>query len=273
MALLSKDGWIWTPEEKATIRTWKPRVRRQRDKLLEQVRRFREYIPAFTDEAAKIAQPFLDEADTLLYLDGRTHGRKYQKYSPEETSQKLHDLEKLVDSWVEFSKRPDVGAAISAHNKKATAVKRELLKPKTVEKKAGELLQDAAKAATMIKSGLKGIEEVDPRVLQRLLLICLIKHITWFHQRRRDAIRKLVTADPPPTMMTVLKYALRYVLQDSSRRGISADHLIALYLSTAADDLISILEECKEKGRPVQEIDKEKFLIYETDYSLKAIPE
>ena len=81
MATKNSRGWIWSQKEKEDAKVWKTWVRNQSKKLKEQVRRFKEFVTDFAEEAANVAQDFLSAANTLLEIDVRCSGRKYQPVS------------------------------------------------------------------------------------------------------------------------------------------------------------------------------------------------
>ena len=53
---------MWNEEQKDWLKTWQPKLRRDVNRLTEQVSRFKKGLPEFAQEAEKVAQPFWSQA-------------------------------------------------------------------------------------------------------------------------------------------------------------------------------------------------------------------
>src|SRR5262245_37511556 len=111
MVTHEKRGWVWTPEEREWVKTWRRKLQNRYDQMLGQLRLYERQLPQFAGEAKEAARPFLDACKPLLALDPRKAGRKHQNISPEETKEGLQRVNAAAEGWNQFAGRHDVAGA------------------------------------------------------------------------------------------------------------------------------------------------------------------
>src|SRR5947208_1195403 len=100
--------FIWSEEKKEWLKSWQPKLRRDLNKLTEQVSRFKEALPNFAHEAENAAAPFLQVGWSLLQLSWKN---KFNPLSPEEAEVEFGRMNEKSALWRGFVARSDVSEA------------------------------------------------------------------------------------------------------------------------------------------------------------------
>lgn len=304
MATQETKGWIWTPEEKQWIKSWKRDVLTAYKRIAEQVDRFQTAVPAFADEAASTADPIITEAQVLLDLAKGAARRKYQTLSPDEARKRLNDGKEQLKAWKAFTNRPDVQAAICDANRQIGAQKSAQRKKRrearvqmeqqfksteyaqVLDYYVDEVFKETAKFVALGQGypfiGFEGTDDDRPE-LQRLMVVHFIRACTMFCDPVHTAVEQFVQRQPPPTLKEVLRHTIDKVIQDhcnyplSARSGSgpqkSIQEVIIDYIQDAYDWLLQTNEQWKNEGRTISSVREEYFTLFDVDYSPAAQPE
>ena len=108
MAIKEKRGWVWDLKEKDWINIWKGDLQIKYNYVSVQLERFNEMLPKHYEEALKSSNSFIRAAKSLLSLDGRFKGRKYNSMSLLEAKKRLNNAQKEFSVWKNFISRPDI---------------------------------------------------------------------------------------------------------------------------------------------------------------------
>ncbi len=286
MAKKEKHGWIWDEQEKELILSLKSKLRTRCLQLNTQLSRFEESLPAYSEEANNTAKPYLNLADELLSLDGRTAGRKYQQMSPEDVRGALKRLEILYQAWVLFTNRADIQEAIRERNrdmrKEARGFKSAALKKIESEeyKNQLEMITDAlivqAGQVVPLSGGFLSpskLDKKDKEILQRLLLVHFVRFSYEFHADRKEQMRKFLEAHPEGTLKDVITHAVYIVIKShilkSSPMISPQKHIQSLFLNSF-EGLTRSFAEWRDKKQSLKKLDKDYFTILGADFSLTA---
>jgi len=296
MANQEKRGWVWDDGEKAWISSWKQEVRGMCTRINNQLVRFQDYLPAYYDEARKVADPYLNLADDLLYLDGRASGRKYQPMSPEEAKVSVNRLPSLFQEWTKFMNRQDITKAIQEKNKKIQKTNRDIkkkereakaevfetLESEEYQKKLKAMIESVINKAGQVIPLSKGIlnpvklDKSDKKILQRLLLVHFVRFTYEFHPERQGQLKNFLEEHPEGTLKDIMRQAVYLVIKSHIKNPSSLsspqEHIESLFAS-AFESLSLSMSEWKDKNQSIKRIGPGYFTILGEDFSLKAKPD
>ncbi len=117
-----RERYVWSDEQKASLRRWQPKLRRQLNGTAQQVARFKEHLPDLAEEAATTARPFLEAGAVLVRLN---HRNRYNPIPAETAEEELAAVERKYAAWVSFVTRSDVSRAIAQTNRRIRTEGRE----------------------------------------------------------------------------------------------------------------------------------------------------
>jgi len=285
---------VWNEERKDWLKTWQPKLRRDVNRLTEQVSRFKQVLPQFAQQAEDVAQPALKSGWQLLRLSWKN---KFNPISPEEADAQLSLVKEKFEAWTDFTRRTDISQAIAGVNKKAVAIKRarqakfkeveqiflahvETQKfQKSVEAKANAMLihfNEMAKLARKLEN--YGGEE-DMPTLQRLLLIQFVRSTYDFDPEVREAIARFISANPSSSPEDLLKCAIHSVIVETTKSLLKSprtvvagvndpESLIATYLGLAFESLLKSMKEWKNAGVTPATLSIAFFTVQGIDFSV-----
>jgi hypothetical protein len=110
-------GWYWDDNDRECRRDAVRRVRRQADKLAEQVRRIKAHLPAFAEPAERILRAVTTGLGALTGLNITNRGPKYHPISPEEADRLLDAVPGVFGLWVAFASSPEFATAVREANR------------------------------------------------------------------------------------------------------------------------------------------------------------
>ena len=290
---------IWNQEKKDWLKTWQPKLRRDVNKLTEQVARFKQALPQFAEQAERAAQAALESGWELLGLSWKN---KFNPLSPEEADARLSAVKKEFAAWADFTGRSDISKAIAGVNRKVVGIKQarqqELRKAeqiflahvetiefqKSVASMAAAMLGQFEEMAEMARRlGDYGTEEESP-ILQRLLLLQFVRSTHDFDPKVREAVARFLSANPSPNPEELLQCAIRSVMVETTKELLKRPRplipglnepksLIAIYQGQAFESLLNGMKEWKKDGVILAALDSGFFKVQGVDFSLGAKPD
>ncbi|MBX9623558.1 MAG: hypothetical protein K2X82_07065 [Gemmataceae bacterium] len=110
-------GWRWEDGERERRKAAVRAVRRQADRLAEQVRRIEAKLPAFAAPAARALAAVTADLGGLVALDLSNRGPKYHALSPDDADRLLAASPGVFRLWAVFASDPGFVVAARAANK------------------------------------------------------------------------------------------------------------------------------------------------------------
>jgi hypothetical protein len=286
---------VWSEERKDWLKTWQPKLRRDVNRLTEQVSRCKQALPQFAQQAEDVARPALESGWQLLRLSWKN---KFNPLSPEEAETQLSLVKEKFAVWTDFTRRSDISQAIAEVNKKVVAIKRarqeELRKAeqiflarietlefqKSVEAMAAAALDQFKEMAEMARELEKYGTEEDLPVLQRLLLVQFVRSTYDFDSQIREAVSRFLSANPSPSPEDLLKCAIRSVIVETTKSFLKKGprtlmpgvndpkSLIATYQGLAFESLLNGMKEWKKDGVTPAALHSGFFTVQGIDFSM-----
>jgi hypothetical protein len=225
-----KERFTWSAQEKDWLKTWQPKLRRDLRKLGEQVKRFEQAIPTLAVEAKEAADPFLTHGWKLLELSWKN---KYNQLSREEAESEYKKINEKFDVWAAFVGRKDVSSAVREVNRTVQVNKRDYQKAlrdaedqirayacepafdKLIQKDV-EAVEDGVRMMAQLTMTLKkvGTDQEIP-ILERLILLAFVRTTYDFNRQKSDAMREILTANPPATTRDLLACTVKVLRIDA----------------------------------------------------------
>jgi len=288
----------WSDEKKEWLKTWQPKLRRDANKLTEQVSRFKTSLPQFAEDAERASQPFLESCRLLLQLSWKN---KFNPLSSEEAEAEFSKMHEKFLVWVDFMKRPEVSEAISHVNREGRTARRiqhrSLQQAEqavlaqvegdeftcALQKKVASVIEQFHEMAGMVR-GLKDYaREEEVPILQRLMLIHFIRFTYDFVPSIKDGIARFLADNASATVEELLGFAIHSVIVEATMRRLrdpqsfmpgvnDPDSLIVGYVGQVFDGTLRAIDGWSERGIAASDIDKSYFTVLGVDFSLSAKP-
>jgi hypothetical protein len=221
-------------------------------------------------------------ARVLCEIDCRSKGRKYQPVSPEQAEQRIRRVTDAFARWAEFSKRPEVAAAIKQHNREANNVRdrwRQAIRNQADDPKLPGVLFELLEQRTEVLSVFqfdRAIPSPDGRKhIKRLVAVRFVRSNMDQSLQLTKAVRELFRADSAVPMARIFEEAIR----DAARREAEAIITTSATYSNVAESLAFTLRDHAEstfrelKGMDLATLPPSDFTILGFDCSLAQRPQ
>lgn len=290
--------FIWNEEKKNWLKTWQPKLRRDVNKLTEQVSRFKKALPHFAQEAENAAQPFLESGSLLLRLSWKN---KFNPLSPEEAEVEFNKIREKFALWTAFTNRTEVSQTIAEINRKVQTAKREQQTAwkeaerlflthinteefeKSIQSQAATVTEQLKQMAILAISLASYGHKEDLPVLQRLLLLHFVRSIYDFDPPVKEAVAHFLSENPSAKAADLLMCVIRSVIVERTKSHLQRSRSfipgfndpishIAACRRQVLEDGLKLFKKWKEQGTTPTGINKGHFMVQGYDFSLTAKP-
>lgn len=289
---------VWSEERKHWLKGWQPQLRRDLNRLTDQISRFKVALPQFAAQAEQVARPILQSGLQLLRL---SWNNKFNPLSPEEAELAFKEFKENFLAWAHFTTRPDVSQAIADVNtavqdarieqrEAAAQAERQFLQETNTEHFERRLegistnftqhLRDTASLAMGINQYGKA---EDLPIIQRLCLVNFVRFCYDCDPRVSEALKRWLESNPAAEPNELLKSALRSVIIETTLgyvrrprgfvRGLNDPmSRVESYLGQVFTSVSMGMKVWKAEGLTPRNIGKGYFTVQGVDFSLDAKP-